>query len=92
MLFFYPMFANYVHVFNEVFHVSEKYFPPTCCEIAGESDWNNRISQNIQNLGFSEKKKSFSKKNLNFLKIAYGGKFAIECVSNGFLRQSYETF
>ena len=32
--------------------------------------------------GFIKKKLVFPKKNLNFFKIAKGGKIAVECVSN----------
>ena len=32
------------------------------CKFAGECDWNCNISQNVQNLGFFQKKDGFSKK------------------------------
>ena len=54
-----------------------KFFSLNCSKFAVESDWNSMISQNVPNLGF------FEKKILNFFKIDKGGKFAVECVSNG---------
>ena len=44
-----------------------------------------KISRNVKNLGiFFEKIDGFLE-NLNFFNIAKGGKFAVECVSNGFI-------
>ena len=38
---------------------------------------------------FSEKEMSFFKKNLIFLELEKGGKFTVECVSNGTIPQKY---
>ena len=43
-----------------------------------ECEWNSEISQNVQTLGFLQKKAGFPKKNLKVLKIADGSKFAVQ--------------
>ena len=35
-------------------------------KLAIKCDWNSKISQNVQNLGFLKKQMGFSKENLNF--------------------------
>ena len=61
---FYPMFPNCVHVKRRSFtFLNVKFFPPNCSKFAVEFDWNGKISQNVQNLGLSEK---WSSKDLEF--------------------------
>ena len=62
-----------------------KFFPPNYSKFAVECDWNNKISQNVQNLGFLKIDGFFEKKLEFFFKIDKGGKFAVECVSNGII-------
>ena len=68
-------------------HVSEReFFSKNCSRFAIECDWNSKIPQSVQNLGFFGKiNVFFSKKNLKFSKIANGRKFAVEWVSNGMI-------
>ena len=44
-----------------------------------ECEWINKISQNVQELGFLQKKDGLSRKILKFSKIADGNKFAVQC-------------
>ena len=81
--FFYAMLANCVHanIGNFVHVWTRNYF---FTKFAAECDWNRENSQNVQNLGFFWKNRYvFSKKILNFSKIATCGNFFLECVSNG---------
>ena len=49
-------------------------------KFAGECDWINKNSQNVQNLSFLQKIDGiFEKKFDSFLKISKGSKFAREC-------------
>ena len=56
-----------------------QFFSSNCSKFVVERDWNSKISQNVQNLGFFKKMDGFFEKILNFLKIAKGSKFAVEC-------------
>ena len=52
-------------------------------KIAAECDFGSKISQNVQNLGFSEEDRwVFSKENLNFFRIVQCCRIAVECVRN----------
>ena len=77
------MFANWARA-NEptsAVHVFEcQFFSSNCRKFAVECAGISKISQNVQNLGFF--KMVFAKK-LDFLKIAAGSKFAVECVYFG---------
>ena len=81
------MFASWARV-NEptsVVHVSEFHF---FFSKFVECDWNSKISQNVQNLGFLKKIDGFFEKKIEFrikVIIDKGGKFAVECVSNGII-------
>ena len=57
LTFFYPMFANCVHTKTMFVHVSEReiFFSLNCSKFTVQCDWNSKNSQNVQNLGFSEK-------------------------------------
>ena len=86
---------------SAVAHVSEcEFFSSNCSKFVIECDWNNKNSQNVQILGFFERKMDgfFEKKSWTFSKIAKGCKFAVECVSNGIIslnclfRPHYEVF
>ena len=93
------MFANWARV-NEptsVVHVSEVFFSSNCSKFAVECDWNSGNSQNVQNLGFFKKNRWVFWKKMNFLKIAKGNKFALECLSNAIVQKclfhlNYEVF
>ena len=63
------MFANCVHTKNDVRLRSDpEFFSPTCNKFAVECDWNNKIPQNVEFLGFFGKVDLFfSKKNLDFI-------------------------
>ena len=70
---FYPIFASCVHVFHQIV----AHLPQSATERA-------RISQNVQ--FFSEKIDGlFSKQSVKFSRIAKGGNFAVEFVSNGII-------
>ena len=61
------MFANCVDDARSRFWIW-KFFPPTCNKFDVEWNWNSKISQNVQNLGFLEKKDGFFEKNVDFFK------------------------
>ena len=46
-------------------------------------DWKSKNSQNVRILWFFKTGDGFSKKILIFFEFLKGGKFAVECVSNG---------
>ena len=53
---------------------------------------NSEISQNVQKLGFLQEKMGFPKKNLKFLKMARGIKFAVESNWKSKISQNVEIF
>ena len=65
---------------------------PNCSKIAVECSWNSKVSQNIKNLGFFEKKNIgfASEKNSKFLKNVEGGTFAPKslCAPNVIVSQN----
>ena len=89
--FFYPMFANCVHAksdFGRNVHVSEReiLLIPNCSKFAVEYNWNNEVSQSLQNCFFFGKIDGvFRKKNLNFFQIPKFCQFFVEWVTNGFI-------
>ena len=49
-------------------------------KFAVKCDWNSKISQNVQKMGFLKRiDEFFEKKFLNFFRIAKGSKFAVKC-------------
>ena len=74
------------------------YFSIKYSKFAVECDWNSKNSQNVQDLGFLGKQMGILKKKTFFFKINEGGKFAVQCLSNGIIswkclfRFTYEVF
>ena len=84
--FFYPMFVNCVHATSASLFTLlnvKLFFWPNCSKFAVECDWNSKNSQNVQNLGFFWKIDGFFLE--FFFTIDNGGKFTVECVSNGII-------
>ena len=81
-------------------HVSEREnsFWPNCSKIAIDFARNCKISQNIQEMVFFNKKCFFFPENIHFFMIAQGGKSAVKCVSNSIISSkrlfphNYEVF
>ena len=78
MVVFYPIFANSVHVTDVRSRFWTWFFSPNCSKFAVECVV--RFLKTFQKNGWV-----FRKKYLNFFKIAKGGIFAVECVSNGII-------
>ena len=55
-----------------------------------EYEWNSEISQNVQELGFLQKKVGFPEKNLEIFKIADGNKFAVQCEGISRVSQNFQ--
>ena len=66
--------GKFVHVTE-----GEIIFWPNCGKLAVECDSNSKNSQNVLSWVFLEKQMGF------FFEIDIGGKFAVECVSNGII-------
>ena len=54
-------------------------------------DWNSKISQNFQKLGFFQEKMGFPKQTLKLLKMARGFKLAVECNWKSKISQNVQT-
>ena len=69
-------------IMSDVSESVRSFLSPNYRNFAVEWDWNNKISQNVRNLGFFEKKNDcfFLKNELIFFQIGKSGKFAVECV------------
>ena len=96
------MFANCVHATSAVcssVHFSERDFlRPDIASLSKNATETVRFLKTFKVWVFFEKKDAFFEKKLIFFKIAKGGKFAIESVSNGIIslkclsRPNYEVF
>ena len=50
--FFNPLFANWARAKTMLARSEREFFLSNCSKFAEECDWNNKISQNVQKLGF----------------------------------------
>ena len=86
------MFANCVHANIGILFTSEheNILSTISGNFAVECDWISENFRNVQNTGFLEKIGLFVEKKIEFFfKIDKGGKFAVECVSNGNVSEKY---
>ena len=73
--------CHVIRLYSSVRFSLRNFLSPNYKQICRVRDWNSKISQSIQNLGFLKNRCFFSKKNDFFFKISKAGEFAVEYVS-----------